>query len=138
MLTAAIVADVPDRASQAPTHPAPECTPSAADAEVAIARLRAMSPDLRGCVILDPQGEPLGASHDLARWAEAGRALLAAADAAAREPVTQAHVGTEDGEAFVLRDRGYALIAAAERFALTSLLFFDIRVVLSDLVDAPA
>ncbi len=52
--------------------------------------------------------------------------------------MTQAHVGTEDGEAFVLRDRGYALIAAAERFALTSLLFFDIRVVLSDLVDAPA
>ncbi len=135
VLTAAIVADVPDRALADQADRA-RTSPSAADAEVAIARLRAMSPDLRGCVILDPEGEALGASHDLARWAEAGRALLAAADAAAAEPVTQAHVGTEDGEAFVLRDRGYALIAAAERFALTSLLFFDIRVVLSDLVDA--
>ena len=133
MLTVVILADVPDRAPRAS-----ETAPSAADAEVAIARLRAMSAELRGCVILDPDGEPLGASDDLARWAEAGRGLLAAADAAAGEPVTQAHVGTEDGEAFALRDRGYAVIACAERFALTSLFFSDLRMVLSDFVHAPA
>lgn len=129
MVTAAIFADVADRAPTAP---------SAADAEVALARLRAMSADLRGAVILDPEGEPLGASDNLEHWAEAGRGLLAAADAAAGEPVTHAHVGTEDGEAFLVRDRGYALVAAADRFALTSLLFFDIRVVLADLVGAEA
>ena len=133
--TGAIVADVADRAPTA--QQARSGGPSAADAEVAIARLRAMSADLRGCVILDPEGEPLGTSGDLERWAEAGRGLLAAADAAAGEPVTHAHVGTEDGEAFAVRDQGFALIAAADRFALTSLLFFDIRVVLNDLVRGP-
>ena len=51
-------------------------------------------------------------------WAEAGRGMLAAADAAAGEPVTHAHVGTEDGEAFAVRHEGFALVAAAERFAL--------------------
>ena len=47
--------------------------------------------------------------------------MLAAADAAAGEPVTHAHVGTEDGEAFAVRLGGFALVAAAERFALAGL-----------------
>lgn len=126
--TAAIVADVPD-------------APSAADAEVSVARLEAMSADLRGCVILDSDGEPLAASGDAAAWAEAGRELLAAADAAAGEPVVSAHVGTEDGEAFVARHDGLALVAAADRFTLASLMIFDMRAVLRDLAggpDAPA
>ncbi len=131
--TAAIVADVPDRTTQG--------APSAADAEVAVARLAAMSADYRGCVILDSDGEPLAASGDAADWAEAGRELLAAADAAAGEPVVSAHVGTEDGEAFVARHNGLALIAAADRFTLASLMIFDMRAVLRDLAagpDAPA
>jgi hypothetical protein len=112
--------------------------PSAADAEVALARLTAMSADLRGAVILAPDGSPLAASGATDTWGSAANELLAAADAAAGEPVTRAHVGTEDGEAFAVRDRGYAVVAAAERFALASLLFFDIRTVLRDLVSGPA
>ena len=110
--------------------------PSVADAEVAVARLAAMSADLRGCVILAPDGTALAASGDLDTWAEAGRGMLAAADVAAGEEVTHAHVGTEDGEAFAVRHRGFAVVAAAERFALAGLMLFDIRAVLRDLARA--
>ena len=108
--------------------------PKIADCEVALARLRAMAGDVRGGVILAPDGSPLAASGDPEDWARAARELLEAADAAAGEPVTHAHVATEDGEAFAVRQHGFALVAAAERFALASLLFFDIRAVLRDLL----
>ena len=111
--------------------------PSAADAEVAVARLAAMSADLRGCVILDSEGEPLAASGDPGAWGEAGRELLAAADAAAGEPVVAAHVGIEDGEAFAVRHDGFALVAGGERFALASLMIFDMRAVLRDFARGP-
>ncbi len=107
--------------------------PSAADAEVAVARLRSNSADLRGCVIFDGAGEPLAASGPLEAWAEAGRELVAAADAAAGEPVSHAHVGTEDGEAFVVRASGFVAVTAAERFTLAGLMLFDVRAVLRDL-----
>jgi hypothetical protein len=95
-----------------------------------------MSADIRGCVILDGAGQGLAASGDpegLERWAEAARGMLASADAAAGEPVTHAHVGTEDGEAFAVRHEGLALIAAAERFTLAGLFLYDVRTVLRDL-----
>ncbi len=111
--------------------------PSAADAEVAVARLEAMSADLHGCVILDSDGEALAASGPLDGWAEAAREMLAAADAAAGKPVSHAHVGTEDGEAFAVRHQGFAVVAAAERFTLAGLLLFDIRNVLRDLARGP-
>lgn len=105
--------------------------PSAADATVAVARLEALSGELRGCVVLDRDGEP-------EEWGAAARALLAAADAAAGEPARAAHVGTEDGEVFAVRERGYAIVAACDRFVLASLMAFDLRAVLRDLVRGPA
>ena len=117
--------------------PAANGAPSAADADVAVARLEAMAADLRGCVILDSDGSPLAASGDPEVWANAARDLLAAADRAAGESATQAHVGTEDGEAFAIRQDGYALIAAADRFTLASLMLFDMRAVLRDLLRGP-
>jgi hypothetical protein len=117
--------------------PTPPSAPTVADAEVAVARLEAMSADLRGCVILGSEGQPLAASGELDAWAQAGRELLAAADEAAGEAVTAAHVGIEDGEAFAVRQDGFALIAAAERFTLASLMMFDMRAVLRDLACGP-
>jgi hypothetical protein len=117
--------------------PATNGPPNAADADVAIARLQAMSADLRGCVILTADGSPLAASGDPATWAEAGRELLDAADRCGGESVTHAHVGTEDGEAFAVRQDGYALVAAADRFTLASLMLFDMRAVLRDLLLGP-
>jgi hypothetical protein len=88
-------------------------------------------------VILDSKGEALAASGPLKDWAQAADELLAAADEAAGEPVIAAHVGIEDGEAFAVRQDGFALVAAAERFALASLMMFDIRAVLRDLARGP-
>jgi len=92
----------------------------------------AMSPDVRGCAILDSTGRPLAATGNPERWAWAGRALLEAADRAGDEPASHLHVATEDGEAFAVRHRGLAMVAVAERFALASLMLFDMRAVLRD------
>ena len=108
--------------------------PGAASVEAAVARLREMSPDLRGCAILDSEGAALAATGDRESWGRAGAALLAAADAAGAEPVAHVHVATEDGEAFALRHQGLAAVAVAERFTLASLMIFDMRAVLRDLV----
>jgi hypothetical protein len=107
--------------------------PSRADAEAGVARLRELSSEIRGAAILDEAGEVLAATGPPERWAEPARALLAAADTAAREPVLQAHVGTEDGEVFAVRERGLAAIAVAERFSLASLMTWDLRSVLREL-----
>ena len=67
------------------------------------------------------------------RWREDVAALLAVADRAGGEPVEQVHIATEQGEVFALRHGGLAAVAVTERFALASLMFFDMRSVLRDL-----
>ena len=121
------------------TSPAPNqaaggvVTPPPADAELAVARMAEMSADLRGCAVLDGAGKTLAASGDQDSWGAAGKALLDAADAAGDQPVSHAHVATEDGEAFAVRQSGLAMVAVAERFTLASLMIFDMRTVLRDL-----
>jgi hypothetical protein len=99
-------------------------------AETAVARLREMSPDLRGCALLAADGEVLAATSDRETWGEAAAELLAAADAAGGEPASHVHVATEDGEAFAVRHDGLAMVAVAARFTLASLMIFDMRAVL--------
>jgi hypothetical protein len=108
--------------------------PSGEAAEAAVARLTEMSPDLRGCAVLDREGRALAASGAPESWASAGAALMAAADAAGDEPASHVHVATEDGEAFAVRHEGLVMVAVAERFTLASLMIFDMRAVLRDLV----
>jgi len=102
-------------------------------AEAALAFLTEMSPDLRGAAILGSDGTVLAAAGDRDRWREDAAVLLAAADGAGPEPIEQVHVATEQGEVFALRHAGLAVVAVTERFALASLLFFDMRSVLRDL-----
>ncbi|HSI79553.1 MAG TPA: hypothetical protein VK919_02770 [Solirubrobacterales bacterium] len=125
---------MPDR----PAQPL-AASPSAPAAEAAIDRLQGMADDVRGCAILDPEGAVLAASGPRERWGLAASGLLAAADAAAGEPATEVHVATEEGEAFAVRERGFAIVAAAERFTLASLMLTDMRAVLRGVVrSAPA
>lgn len=107
--------------------------PGAAEAEAAVARMRDMSADLRGCAVLAPDGEALAASGDRERWGEAAAVLLAAADLAGEGPAESLHVATEDGEVFAVRHGGLAMVAVSTRFALASLMLFDMRTVLRDL-----
>jgi hypothetical protein len=76
------------------------------------------------------------ASGDVEGWGEAGRELIAAADAAGGEPVAHAHVATGDGEAFCVRESGLVAVAVTERFALASLMLFDMRITLRELAAA--
>jgi len=105
----------------------------AGPATAALAFLTEMSPDLRGAAILDPAGVVLAASGEPDRWREDAAALLAAADQAGEERVEQVHIATEQGEVFALRHEGLVALAVTERFALASLMLFDMRSVLRDL-----
>jgi hypothetical protein len=115
------------------TPPATKSAPSRTDAEAALTRLQGLSAEIRGAAILDDSGDVLAATGPTERWAGPARELLAAADAAAGEPVLQAHVGTEDGEAFAVRHCGLAGVAIADRFVLASLMTSDLRAVLREL-----
>lgn len=99
----------------------------------ALAYLTEMSPDLRGAAILAGDGAVLAGSGHADRWREDAAALFEVADRAGEEPVEQVHIGTEQGEVFALRHAGLAAVAVTERFALASLVFFDMRALLRDL-----
>jgi hypothetical protein len=108
--------------------------PGSDSAEAALAFLAEMSPDLRGAAVLGPAGEVLAATgEEPERWAEDAATLFAAADAAEGTPVEQVHIATEQGEVFALRNEGLSAVAVTERFALASLLLFDLRSMLREL-----
>lgn len=108
--------------------------PSEESAEAALAFLSEMSPDLRGAAVLGPEGEVLAASgEEPGRWRDDAAALFVAADAAEGVPVEQVHIATEQGEVFAIRSEGLAAIAVTERFALASLMLFDLRSMLREL-----
>lgn len=102
-------------------------------AEQALAFLAELSPDLRGAAILGADGTVLAAADEPRRWSEDVADLLAVADRAGGEPVEQVHIATEQGEVFAIRHAGLTAVAVTERFALSSLLFFDMRSILRDL-----
>jgi hypothetical protein len=111
----------------------PVAAPTLSDAGRAVAYLEEISPEMRGCAILTNDGEVLAASGDVPPWGEAGRELVAAADAAGEEPVAHAHVATGDGEAFCVREGVLVAVAVTERFTLASLMLFDMRTTLREL-----
>ncbi len=104
-------------------------------AESALAYLTEMSPDLRGGAILAADGSVLAASGHPDRWREDVATLLDVADRAGDEPVEQLHMATEQGEVFALRHAGLAAVTVTDRFALASLMLFDMRSVLRDLAE---
>jgi hypothetical protein len=114
----------------------PVDAPTLPDAQRAVEYLEEISPELRGCAILTDEGEVLAASGDPDIWEEAGRQLIAAADAAGGEQVAHAHVATGDGEAFCVREAGLVAVAVTERFTLASLMLFDMRIALRRLAAA--
>jgi hypothetical protein len=128
-VTVGIFADMPDAPPVAP--------PSEESAEAALEFLAEMSPDLRGAAILGSGGEVLAATGDeWARWREDAAALFAAADGAEGAPVEQVHIATEQGEVFAVRNAGLTAVSVTDRFALASLMLFDMRSMLRELAGA--
>jgi hypothetical protein len=109
--------------------------PGPADAEAVVARFTALSAEIRGCAILGPGGV-LAATGERDRWSGPAEDLLAAADAAAGGTASQAHVATEDGEAYAVRLTGFAMVAVTDRFTLASLVLADMRAALRELAGA--
>lgn len=125
-VTVGIFADMADAPAAA--------LPTEESAEAALEFLAEMSPDLRGAAILGPDGEVLAATgEEWVRWREDAAALFAAADGAEGTPVEQVHIATEQGEVFAIRNAGLAAVSVTDRFALASLLLFDMRSMLREL-----
>lgn len=105
----------------------------------AVAYLEEISPEMRGCAILDDAGRVLAASgEDDEAWERTAAELLIAADAARGERADHVHVATGDGEVFCVRLGGRIAIAVAERFVLSSLMLFDLRAALRELGEGRA
>lgn len=124
--------------------PDPTLTP-----ELALRYLDELSTDIRAAVLLDRSGR-LAASHAAEgelpgeRLGELATALFERADKAARSasgfdgPVAQVEASTAEGAVFGVRAEGWTIAVVAGRFALPSLMFYDLRAVLSDLGDRAA
>jgi hypothetical protein len=112
--------------------PDPTLTP-----ELALRYLDELSTDIRAAVLLDSAGRLAAASEEAPgeQLRELALELLAEADAAApfEGPVAQVEASTAAGHVFAVRGDGWTILVVAGRFALPSLMFYDLRSVLSDL-----
>jgi predicted regulator of Ras-like GTPase activity (Roadblock/LC7/MglB family) len=113
------------------TVAAPALTP-----ELALQYLAELSTDIKASVVLSRDGRTAAAS----RPGEAGdqlrelaRQLFERADAADDLEVTQVEVSTGDGAVYAVRDERWTIGVVTGRFALSSLMFYDLRSVLGDL-----
>lgn len=106
------------------------------DPAQAVAYLEEISPEMRGCAILDDRGTVLASTGDQADWQKASGELLDAVDGAEGQDAAHAHIATGDGEVFCVRQGSLTAIAVTDRFVLASLMLFDLRAVLRDLAES--
>ncbi len=92
---------------------------------LALDYLRELSADIRAGVVLARDGEHLAGPDALV---EPARELLDAAGDA-----SEIHVSTADGAVYAARSDRHAIAVVCGRFALPSLIRYDLRVVLADL-----
>ena len=115
--------------------PKPALTP-----ELALDYLDELSTDVRAAVLLDERGEL--AAHKAEppepggeRLRDLARELFERAEAAAPGggPVPQFEVSLSGGAIYGVREGGWTLVVATGRFAMSSVMFYDLRSVISDL-----
>jgi hypothetical protein len=106
---------------------------------LALDYLDELSTDIHGAVLLDSGRRVVagwrGDTDRAERLREPLLDLLERADAAAGDsaPAAQVEVTTARGAVFCVRDQHWTLAVVAGRFALPSLMFYDLRHVLGDL-----
>lgn len=97
----------------------------------AVRQLRAMNREVHAAALLDADGTVLaGSGDDQDAWAEPVAALLRAAEAteeAGTQSLSEIHVAVSDGEVLAVRTCDRTMVAVSDRFALASLLAFDMR-----------
>jgi len=93
--------------------------------------LAELEPDLRGAAIFDPQGGLIECSvGGSSGFAEAAAKLVSEIEVGGDEPIDSCHIASDDAEVFLVREAGMTLVAVAERFVLSSLMTYDIRMTL--------
>jgi predicted regulator of Ras-like GTPase activity (Roadblock/LC7/MglB family) len=120
--------------------PDPTLTP-----ELALRYLDELSTDIRAAVLLGGDGR-VAAAHapdgepPAERLGELAAKLFEEADRAAgtlrggfEAPVSQVEATVAEAGVFAVRAEGWTIAVVAGRFALPSLMFYDLRAVLSDL-----
>lgn len=118
------------------TVSAPALTP-----ELALQYLGELSTDIKASILISADGRTAAASRpgdSGDRLRELTTELFAKADAVDPHVVTQVEVSTGDGGVFAVRDERWTAAVVTGRFALSSLMFYDLRAVLSDLEGRPA
>jgi predicted regulator of Ras-like GTPase activity (Roadblock/LC7/MglB family) len=102
--------------------------------DAAIERLMSLSSDVRAAVIAEPDGTPSACSEDGPRADEMARLALDLFEQAAElpeAPTGQLEAQVEGGAVYALREPdGRVLAAVADRVALSSLMFYDLRAAL--------
>ena len=104
--------------------------------ELALQYLGELSTDIKASVILSADGQ----SQATSKPGETGdklrdltEELFERAGEVDDESVTQVEVSTGDGAVFAVRDERWTIGVVTGRFALSSLMFYDLRSVLGDL-----
>jgi hypothetical protein len=118
------------------TMAAPALTP-----DLALDYLGELSTDIKASVLLAADGQTAAANRPVDggdQLRDLTVELLRQADAADDEPVTQIEVSTGAGSVFAVRTTRWIIAVVTGRFALSSLMFYDLRAVLADLEAAPA
>jgi hypothetical protein len=110
--------------------PEPALTP-----ELALSYLDELSTDIRAAVLLDEAGAAVAhkGAAPAKRLGALALELFARAERAAGEPVPQLEVSTGAAAVYGVREGGWTLVVVTGRFALSSVMFYDLRSVLSDL-----
>ena len=98
------------------------------------ARLCELSTDVRAALLLDEAGEAVGVAGGPAALVDEARVLIAAAERAAPgDPPEELEVQFPRGAVYVVRGAPWTLAAVAGRGSLSSLVRWDMRVLLSEL-----
>jgi predicted regulator of Ras-like GTPase activity (Roadblock/LC7/MglB family) len=111
-------------------------TPAPLTPELALQYLSELSTDIKASVVVSADGRTAAASRPGEpgdRLRELTEQLFENADAADARAVTQVEVSTGDGAVYAVRDERWIVGVVAGRFALSSLMFYDLRSVLGDL-----
>jgi hypothetical protein len=110
--------------------------------ELALDYLDELSTDIRAAVLLDGRGALAAHSApdgDGERMRELAQELFErAATAGSGEPPHQLEVSLPGGSVYALREAGWTLVVVSGRYALASLMFYDLHSVIRDLGGAAA
>jgi hypothetical protein len=107
--------------------------------ELALAYLGELSTDIRAAAVIDQAGSVAAETGFHEGGTEQVQTLVdglfdGAREAAADAPAPdQVEVSLPDGSVYAVREHGWTLAVVTGRFALSSLMFFDLRMTLRDL-----